>query len=800
MKKNTAVKIACVMVLALALALIQPLGFALSAALSFGAGEAASPGGETGAVYAEEGQETGDPAEGPDDGTGGEDPDDGTEEKVPEEETPVTVDTSALVKAIEDAKNAKKDVASSTNGADVGVDKLWAPQTAFNTLNASIDEAEKVLKGIASEYDDTEKAAAAREAVNANAAALRAAIKAFEDARSYGTKPGGGEATNEVVNALYLKNDEPGKDGKKHFVGEDYDLKYKDLSVTTKGKTIQLNGYFTTNRSDGAMYETADQNSPVGEVLLKWESSDDAIATVSPNGLITAISDGEATIRATITEENKYEGTAPSKSVLVRISGQTAEYVKNVTIIDENGASLSSRGDATTVIEGKNKFFSFYALITWHDPATGDERTEDTRTDTVTSTIKWSVGGSSVIATINEDTGRLKTTEYSGNCFVQCSVTGGVSGQTVKDTARVMVDTGEYAYQPANSLTLKVVYQEFPDKVAQTHTYSLSELSGRLSSVTNSYTVLGGNRYGVIRASGYLFKDVLALEGVKIEDVHQFRFSTADGYDNPITSQFLYGSGSRYYFPNWDIGSRAGAKVVPPILAYESNMMWGESMADPSVPLDEGTRFRLVFGPLWGGESNSSYQIYYIQGITIVLKGAPPAENEKPKDEDKKEDPKKEDDKKKDEDKTIGPGDKGESGGNGGDGKNPAGTPGSGGQNAGGSNVSGGPNSGGDGSEGGGESAASGESARADAGRPGSDPGPDKSAEAGTGAKTAGKGVIPFSSNGKFKVYEMISNTGTNVAPIDMDLPYLGAAGPLAGGCVAAGGLSFFIGFKRRLL
>jgi hypothetical protein len=66
---------------------------------------------------------------------------------------------------------------------------------------------------------------------------------------------------------------------------------------------------------------------------------------------------------------------------------------------------------------------------------------------------------------------------------------------------------------------------------------------------------------------------------------------------------------------------------------------------------------------------------------------------------------------------------------------------------------------------------------------------------------TSAGGAIPFTSSGKFKVFEMISNSNTNVAPIDMSLPYLPAAAPAAGGCVAAGGLSFLIGFlKRKLL
>jgi hypothetical protein len=615
---------------------------------------------------------------------------------------------------------------------------------------------------------------------------------------------GDGDLPSEVVDALYLKMDDAGDDGSKHFVGEDFDRKYKTLAVTTKGKTIQLNGYFTTNMSDGVMYETADDTNPIGSVAIDWASSDEDVATVSPVGLITAISDGEATITATVAEESQYEGSAPFKSVLLNISGQSAEYVKDVTIIDGDGNSLSAKGDATTVIDDKNRFFQFSALVTWHDPNSGEDRVEDTRTDAVTSTIKWAIGGSDVVATINEDTGRLKTTEYSGNCFVRCSVTGGVGGKTVTDTARVRVDTGEYEYKPSDSLTLKVVYQEFPDKVVQEHTYPLDTLSGRLPSVTHSYTVFGGGaaRYGVIRAEGYLFKDVLALEGVKIDDVYQFRFTTADGYDNPITSKLLYGSGSRYYFPNWDIGgSRAEATVVPPILAFRSNMMWNESTADPSVPLDDATRFRLVFGPLWGGESNSSYQIYYIKAITIVLTGAPPAEIEKPAEILKPVNDDRNDDRSKDKDSPKDDKDKGKN--------SHAVIAGDRGDNRAGSSFGNGTgrNAGpGGGTGGGGDAGASavsgGSDGASDGVSDGAAPGPDEyAASSAADSRNAanGAGVIPSTQNGRYRVYEMISNSGSLVAPINMDLPYLSAAGPIAGGCVAVGGLSFFIGFRKRL-
>jgi hypothetical protein len=660
---------------------------------------------------------------------------------------------AALASVIADAASVKSGVRASTDGTDVRTTDLWASQAAFNSLNASISAAKEVLN------DPTRT----QEAVDAQTAALTAAIGTFKAARSYGSKSNEEAAAPETVLAVFLQNDEPGSDGKRHFVGEDFDSKYKTLDITGKGKTVQLNGYYTTNKSDGTMFETADGAGPLGVVALRWESSDRQTATVSPSGLITPLSDGEVTITATAAEESKHDGKAPSKSVALKISGQTGAYVSAVTIIDENGRTLSDTNDVDTVISGKNRFYSFYALVTWHDPASGKDRVEDTRTGAVTSTIAWSIGGSSSVGTINKDTGRFKSTEYSGNCYVQCSVTGGVGGKTVKDTARVQVDTGEYEYNPASTLTLRIVYEQFPDKVVQEHTWSLSELAARLPVNTYSYTILGNARYGVIRARGYLFKNILGLENVEIDDVHQFRFTTSDGYDNPITSQLLYGSGQRYYFPNWDIGSRAGATVVPPILATESNIIWNDAAADPSMPLDNATRFRLVFGPLWGGESNSSFQIYYIQAITVVLKGAPPADNGK------------------------GPNKDPESGGGAGFG---TGDPGNG-------------NGAGSGSGGAGENGDAGQGS-------GSGNSTDPAAKSGTEAdrlsagskeKLSGDDLFGDSrfSGSNLKVYEMISNSTSNVAPLNRDLPYLPVAAPVAGGGLLAGAVAFFISFRRRL-
>lgn len=506
---------------------------------------------------------------------------------------------------------------------------------------------------------------------------------------------------------------------------------------------------------------------------MTWKSSDNSVAKVSPDGLVTPLKDGKVTITATVDDASKINGSPPYKSVEIKVSGQTGKYVSQVQIIDEKGKVLSTKEGGTTVINKKNTFFNFYALVTWHDPKTGKDTIEDTRKDKVSSTIKWAVGGSNVAGTINEDTGRFKSSEYSANCYVQCTVTGGISGKDVRDTANVQVDTGVYKHNPAGSLTLKVVYEKFPDEVVQEHTYSASKLASMLSTQTHSYTILGNERYGTMKAKGYLFKDIVGLENVAIEDVYQFRFKTADGYDNPITAKLLYGSGPRYYFPNWDIGSKAGAQVVPPLLATESNLIWGQSEVSANTSMDNGARFRLAFGPLWSGESNSSYQIYYIQGITIVLKGAPPADD-------------------------------GEGKGSGGNGGNANGN-GSGNGGSGNGNGSGNGSGSGNGTgSGNGNGSGNGDGALAGlaAGSKGGSGGSGSKGDHSSGGKNVGKnaGKKGGKNGGNYTVYEMMGKNNSDIAPYDMEIPYLSAALPLAFGGIAAGGASFFIGFRRRIL
>ena len=587
------------------------------------------------------------------------------------------------------------------------------------------------------------------------------------------------------VSTLLLKWDKPDNHGVTHFVGDNsiVEKAYRQIKITEFGETVQLHGWYLSTDETGVAYQTADSSTAIGSFMLSWQSSDEEVATVSPDGLVTPHGkNGTVVITATVEDAQVYEDVAPSATVSISFDGQEGKYVKKVEILDEEGKEIGETWGGVTVYSEENTFHQLQARVTWYNVVDGSEEVELTGTgdsydaSQVGTTVIWSVSTSTAF-TINEDTGRLRAGAYSGNAFVTCTVIGGLGGENVTDTANVQLDTGTYEYHPSDSLELKVVWEERPDEVAKEATYTFDELKAKLTSKHVNATVMSDSRFGVISAEGFLFKDVVGLVAVDDGDVLQYRFSTADGYDNPVSYKYLFESGPRYYFPNWDIGSRAEGEIVPPVLAYKSSFEWGKSEANPNVELDEGTRFRLVFGCLASGDANTSFQIYYIRGITIVLKGGPSAG-------------------KQDTPTTPSSENSGGSGGNsgggsgkGGKGKGSSGS-GSGSAGTGGANSSGnmaGTN--GDGREAAGASQAASTDDTASG---------EEAAEAE--AATTGETAEADADAGKrWRVYQMMNKNNSDVPDWDDENPIAPFAAPLALGTFAIGASATGLGFRRRL-
>lgn len=512
--------------------------------------------------------------------------------------------------------------------------------------------------------------------------------------------------------------------GENEFVGAGQPV--KQVVIETKGQLVQLNGYYTDASGSGLMLETASASTDLGAIDLVWESSNVKVAKVSPAGLVTPVKNGSCTITATVKDPAKY-GEA-SCSVDFEISGQNGSYVSDVEIITKKGKVINE----TVVLAGdgaKPVYYQLYATITWKN-ANGDVvKTETTSSKKCTATYTWSVAGNTDTVAVNKYTGRVAS-QSSGIGQVMVTVSGGKGGRSVSDTVYFRVDTGQYDYNPADSLTLKVAYEEFPDQIIEEKTYSEKQLSKMLPKVTNNYTVIGGNNgsYATIRATGYMFKDILKLLNCSINDIKQFRFGTADSYDSPVSYSYLFGS-ERYYFPDYDIGYTSGGVVVPPTIATANSMHWNEPYVSKDEKLDEGTRYRLVFGASGKTDANTSKQVYYINTINVILKGGPPTSD--------------------------GHGDGGGDGtGNG-------------------SGMGQGPSEG-DGDSGGLED-------------------PSSSAQAG------GNGTGSDADSGtRWRVYQMMSTNKSNPGVLEMDNPLAPFAMPIGIAAFLLGGISFYIGFRKR--
>lgn len=408
------------------------------------------------------------------------------------------------------------------------------------------------------------------------------------------------------------------------FVGQGEQL--AQIDITTKGQLVQLNPYYLDNSGSGVMQECANSSTQLGAVSVTWTSSDVSVATVSPQGVVTPISDGAAIITATLTDASLGDpsmGTV-SASAPVVIAGQTGEYVSSVQLLHEDGTPIAD--GETIVLESEDSVPLYYQLgvaITFTNPATGEQRTE-TRQPTAAGmvpSITWESADG--ILYVNADTGRVATQE-AGIGRIDCKVEGGVGGATVIGSAYFNVQTGQRrAGTPADDLTINVYYEALPDELVESQTFSLDYLASNLDAYTNSYTVNQGSSFMTIRATGYRFIDVMGFMDIKLDEIARFDFGTSDNYGNSAVSyDYLFGS-NRYYFPNYDIGSTAEAQVVPPLLATACASVYNESVVLPSVELDDSWRFRLVFGISGAGDENSSKQTYYIHTINVIMQGAP---------------------------------------------------------------------------------------------------------------------------------------------------------------------------------
>ena len=380
-----------------------------------------------------------------------------------------------------------------------------------------------------------------------------------------------------------------------------------------------------------------DGTSVANQSYVSWSVSDPSIAAISPSGILTAVGDGIVAVTATATANT--QGGAPlACTIYIEVTGQTdARYVSGIRIAGPDGEALS--GPYVLEQDLSTATAQFYALVDVVDPATGATQTYSTKNGSIASQtgdiadVTWYAGDT--IAAIDQTTGLFRPSRY-GIASIYCASAAGHGGATVTGGATVNTKDptgGEVRddYHPQSSIKVKAYYEEDPP--ADLHDdsdkhfvinkeYSLEQLES-MGTVTATYTALSDSAYYTMTGRGVALSTLLEDAGVNIAGMSQLNFGTADNIDRPVSSAFIFDT-NRYYFPNIDIGSYAGAVQVCPIIAFESNEIKNAG-TDPNFDMTEATRFRLLFGSTPDG-GTSQFQIKWINTLYVVLAGGPPVQ------------------------------------------------------------------------------------------------------------------------------------------------------------------------------
>ena len=380
-----------------------------------------------------------------------------------------------------------------------------------------------------------------------------------------------------------------------------------------------------------------DGTSVANQSYVSWSVSDPSIATISPGGILTAVGDGIVAVTATVTA-NTQSGSPLACTIYIEVTGQTdARYVSGIRIAGPDGEALS--GPYVLEQDLSTATAQFYALVDVVDPATGATQTYSTKNGSIASQtgdiadVTWYAGDT--IAAIDQTTGLFRPSRY-GIASIYCASAAGHGGATVTGSATVNTKDptgGEVRddYHPQSSIKVKAYYEEDPpadlhddsDKhFAINKEYSLEQLES-MGTVTATDTALSDSAYYTMTGRGVALSTLLEDAGVNIAGMSQLNFGTADNIDRPVSSAFIFDT-NRYYFPNIDIGSYAGAVQVYPIIAFESNEIKNAG-TDPNFDMTEATRFRLLFGSTPDG-GTSQFQIKWINTLYVVLAGGPPVQ------------------------------------------------------------------------------------------------------------------------------------------------------------------------------
>lgn len=417
--------------------------------------------------------------------------------------------------------------------------------------------------------------------------------------------------------------------------------KKSTTTIATRGGQLRI--AITVERVDKNISET-DQLEWAGmsgfEKGFTYDVGDSDCISIDAAGVITAKRDGTTTVTVTPNDE-EYADLSATVEIVTKNQSEGL-MVTEVEIVDEDGEAY---GDEKLRVTDSSSTVKLYVRVSYVDKSDSDVTVvycnapgapdDEEPAEGAFDTLEWDVSDPSYASiSASGGVGSFKGLADS-TVIVSARITGGDESVDVGYgegvvvgtlTAVVNIGIGVDGEDPADSLTVNVVYEEDEGNIAKTETYTPEEFEA-LGAVTRTYTLTrSGGKYVTDTAYGVPIATLLLEFGVDVDDVLYFTLEANDGA-NPgkISASWLLET-TRYYLPNYDLGGSWQEKEqVPSMLALEDS--WTENSV-VTGEMNEGTRFRLMFGSATTADSATDKSIKFINTFTVVMDGAPPSEGE----------------------------------------------------------------------------------------------------------------------------------------------------------------------------
>lgn len=357
--------------------------------------------------------------------------------------------------------------------------------------------------------------------------------------------------------------------------------------------------------------------------------------SVDSLGVVTALKDGTATVKVTPNNEDYSDITA--EITFTTYNQSAGMIVSKIAIVDKDG---NEYGDDPLILDQSKRYENVYIRVTYKDPDTGKTQIYSSYPSAPSSekpksgafdTVAWSIG--------DDNYASVSSSKGSGKALVKAiadavtnvrvTITGGDASKNsgiVKSTITLKINNGKQVdgNNPASSLKVNVCYEDSPDKIISSKTYTKKQFEA-LGAVTRTYTLTqSSGKYVTDKAYGVPIATLLKSMQIETDDIKYFTMAANDGA-NPgkITAKWLLKT-TRYYYPNYDLGgSRQEKEQVPTMLALKDS--WNSNTTDTSAEMNSGTCFRLVFGSASSADSATDKSIKFIHTFTIVMAGSPPS-------------------------------------------------------------------------------------------------------------------------------------------------------------------------------